>query len=590
MEFSYLRTDLNRGDHLCHLYETDDERRTVLLAFIREGIQHQHRILMVTHRESGDEEWLMTEIGIQKYIADGSMKIIDGRTLLGMGNTFTPQRVLAAIDQEYHQALRAGWKALRVACEMSCVRELDISSEDLLLFENMLSKYIDAHPIIGLDQYRQSEFEPGLLLNLLAEHPRAMIGNRQHLNYYGEVYRQTAEQMEAILANLPVILMTTDIEGRITLARGKGLEKLGKQTVEFVGKHMITDPAYQPMFQSAFARVLSGENLQYDIELKDHAFEVYCSPLRDQKGAIQGMLSVAMDITEEKKYQQALSSSEERYRTLVENQNEGVVILDEHEVFEYANLAVENVLGLTPEQLIGRQLIEFIPEDQKAVLLPQLEKRQRGEATTYELEIIRPDGNRRHLLISGNPRFDGQGKFTGSFVVFRDITETKLRENNLYYTCTHDTLTGLYNRFYFEEALSKFQHSRQYPISIVVMDVDGLKDINDTHGHMKGDELLRQIARLFAENFRTEDIVARIGGDEFAVLLPRTNWQELQLLMARLKRKGNNGNELDALRQMISVGGATAEAGQGLWEVFNLADQRMYVDKHDGQKSRLVKV
>jgi hypothetical protein len=107
----------------------------------------------------------------------------------------------------------------------------------------------------------------------------------------------------------------------------------------------------------------------------------------------------------------------------------------------------------------------------------------------------------------------------------RDITDEKRYQEKLEYLSLHDSLTGLYNRAFFEAEIERLFHSREYPISIMSADLDGLKLINDTMGHDRGDSLLKTCARVVKESLRRSDVLARVGGDEFAVILPRTEFE-----------------------------------------------------------------
>ena len=151
----------------------------------------------------------------------------------------------------------------------------------------------------------------------------------------------------------------------------------------------------------------------------------------------------------------------------------------------------------------------------------------------------------------------------------------------LVHTSTHDSLTGLYNRAYFDSELERLSRGRTMPISVVVADIDELKRCNDTIGHAAGDALIRATARILLESFRSEDIVARIGGDEFAVLLPGVDTEQVQLALERVRSfeaKADMPSHL-VCPLSISLGYTTSATPEGLLEAFKQADQRMYIEK-----------
>ena len=158
------------------------------------------------------------------------------------------------------------------------------------------------------------------------------------------------------------------------------------------------------------------------------------------------------------------------------------------------------------------------------------------------------------------------------------IQNAQLYENMKIMAVT-DALTGIYNRSFFEAELARLELSRDFPVSIIIADLDNLKKINDIFGHSAGDKLLKQVAQILRETFRAADIVARIGGDEFAALLPVTDMAagEQMLLRVRAKLDDHNVNPPD-LPVDLSLGVSTAEKGN-LAKAFAVADQRMYDDK-----------
>ena len=116
-----------------------------------------------------------------------------------------------------------------------------------------------------------------------------------------------------------------------------------------------------------------------------------------------------------------------------------------------------------------------------------------------------------------------------------DITNRRVTEDKLSYICYHDQLTGLFNRRFFEEELKRVDTLRNYPIAIVMIDVNGLKLINDAFGHASGDELIKTVSDLIQKELRSDDIVARIGGDEFSLIMTKVNEPDLISLKSRLK-------------------------------------------------------
>ncbi len=161
----------------------------------------------------------------------------------------------------------------------------------------------------------------------------------------------------------------------------------------------------------------------------------------------------------------------------------------------------------------------------------------------------------------------------------QEIAQRKVLEEQLRYLSTHDSLTGIYNRTFFDEELLRMEKSRAFPVSIIVADADELKNINDTRGHAVGDELLCQISLALKEVFRASDILARIGGDEFVILLPQTNSATVEGTLARIRIKlyEHNVNFPD-LPLNVSLGASTAVDGN-IQEAFVIADKRMYEDK-----------
>ena len=166
-----------------------------------------------------------------------------------------------------------------------------------------------------------------------------------------------------------------------------------------------------------------------------------------------------------------------------------------------------------------------------------------------------------------------------------DIAAVALRNSRnletLRYVSFHDQLTGLYNRHYFVNEIKRLEGSRDYPIAIIIADLDNLKKVNDTRGHAEGDKYLQACATLFKETLRGYDLLARVGGDEFALVLTRTDRETGETIMKRIKGDLEKYNQIHtALPLSISMGIAVSESSdQPLEETFREADGLMYKEK-----------
>ncbi|MCR4397479.1 MAG: diguanylate cyclase, partial [Firmicutes bacterium] len=275
----------------------------------------------------------------------------------------------------------------------------------------------------------------------------------------------------------------------------------------------------------------------------------------------------------------ALRESEERYRTLIENQDEGIGILDLEENFMFANPAADAIFGVSPGGLAGRNLREFVDSENFEIILTNTRMRPTGIKTTYEIEVYRPSGEKRVLLLTGAPRFDSRRVLIGTFGIFRDITEQKQAEAEIKYLSFHDKLTGLYNRAYFEEELMRINAQRQLPISIIMGDVNGLKLVNDAFGHHEGDRHLVEMAHILRGCCRKEDVVARWGGDEFVMVLPKTSHRTATEVCDRI-RQACRESARNPLKLSIALGTATKETpGESIQELLREAEDRMYRNK-----------
>ncbi len=283
--------------------------------------------------------------------------------------------------------------------------------------------------------------------------------------------------------------------------------------------------------------------------------------------------------------EEALRESEERLKLVIEGSHDGYCDWDVQSGAVKVSRYYIKMLGYAPGEIEPaasaiRDLIH--PEDLPRVF-SILEEERNGFRSAFEIEVRMLTKSKawKWILYRGMVvERDAQGTALRVTGTCSNIDERKRYEESLRYLSTHDALTGLYNRAYFDAEMERIAQSRHYPVSILIADIDGLKLVNDSFGHTEGDKLIQQTAQALKETFRGEDLVARIGGDEFAIILPNTDAVAAKELIKRIRQYQaiiNEGNSEYNLS--ISIGSGIAERSEQLAEAYKQADSRMYYYK-----------
>jgi diguanylate cyclase (GGDEF)-like protein/PAS domain S-box-containing protein len=280
------------------------------------------------------------------------------------------------------------------------------------------------------------------------------------------------------------------------------------------------------------------------------------------------------DVTGEVLAREDLKKSEMYYRILLEYSSDGVVVLDREGRVRFATSSIENVTGFKPEEIQGTLAFAFVhPKDVRLVKRAFLGGKE-GVVRRAEFRLRHRDGSFKVVEAVGRALLE-HSLVQGVVVTVRDITERKKVEEAIRYASFRDALTGLYNRAYFEEELARLSGTRFLPLSVIVGDLNGLKIINDVFGHGEGDKVLKLVAKVFREVCRQSDVVARWGGDEFAVILPRADVSVVVDVCERVRKR--LGEEKFPLPVSIALGWATEESSPADPEgLVREAEEKMY--------------
>lgn len=306
--------------------------------------------------------------------------------------------------------------------------------------------------------------------------------------------------------------------------------------------------------------------------------------------------AAARDVTENKNLENNLFIEKELFKTTLLSVGDAVISTDSLGRVTIMNKVAERMTGWSIDVALGRPIEDvfniYHSETGKPLQNRVREILRKGRSTGYsEMILISNDGREMLIEDSASQIKDNTGNISGVVIVFRDITAKKEREKKIEFMSYHDSLTGLYNRRYVEDAIKRMETTRNLPFTVMVMDVNGLKITNDAFGHQLGDMLLKRTADIIRMACRENDVLSRVGGDEFVLLLPKTSPQEAESIKHRIEEETSQAY-IGPVSISLAIGHATkSNVSQNILEVQKVADNNMYRDKlKNGKitKSRIV--
>ncbi len=333
---------------------------------------------------------------------------------------------------------------------------------------------------------------------------------------------------------LPEIVIVHD--EKILLANESAASLVGLEPAQLIGREVadLVKPAYRALFRNTMAKRLAGENVPRRLEIQvingDQAgLWVEAQSSNIEFHGQKAILTVARDVSHRKSLEVSLSRSKRQAQYTLESISEGVITTDNNGHIDYMNQVAEALTATSRDDAVGHRVGELF------TLVDDADRRPLGDPVERCLAIRRRvnmgrralmvsvDGEQEHSVeLTASPIRGPGSSISGAVVVFHDVGEIRGLTRQMSYQATHDPLTGLINRAEFERRLDEAMdsaHAEEAVHMLFYMDLDRFKAVNDSCGHIAGDNMLREVAALIKDQVRESDFVGRLGGDEFGALL-----------------------------------------------------------------------
>lgn len=407
------------------------------------------------------------------------------------------------------------------------------------------------------------------------------------------------DHLKAIFNETDAYMFTKDLAGRYTYANQAVLDLFGCTLAELQGQddRAFFDLEFSDTIQRNDRLVLEQQLAiaQEEINYLKSTGEKRCywtvkKPIHDKDGNLIGLCGISTDITEHKLIEARMAEQHQLLEIILANVDAHIYMKDSLHRFLYVNQKVADLLGLPAEQIINRRDDEVIPAA-SACQLWRLDNRvfETGELQAGEEMLTDPEGKQHYYWSVKVPFLLGDGTPT-LIGISSDITELHQLKEQLHQQSVCDGLTGLYNRrFFFELCEKNLSLDMRHHLTsvLMVLDVDQFKCINDRFGHPLGDSALVHLGRVMLSVLRSEDVLARIGGDEFAILLPNTTLSAAASLAERLRLQVMQSPLPlpDGDKLVITISAGLVENGEGelMESLYARADQMLYQAKQSGR-------
>jgi diguanylate cyclase (GGDEF)-like protein/PAS domain S-box-containing protein len=403
-----------------------------------------------------------------------------------------------------------------------------------------------------------------------------------------------------VLNSIDSFVYAKDLSGKYTYANQALLDLFEKKLADVIG---FDDNHFYDVVLSKQSQIndhlVMNEALRVEGEEKNfikakneiRIYKVVKKPLYKSDGSVNGMCGVSTEITVDKKSQEQVSNQSYLLATMLNNIDAHIYIKDCERNFLYVNSRVAELFGEKAENIIGKKDTDILPKEiaehfyQSDKQVFDTNKKQVIEETTHD-----KNGDTLHYISTKIP-FNLPDKLPALIGFSSDVTELYKLKEEFKKLANTDPLTDLYNRrFFTEQAEREYHRAKRYSLSLTLftIDIDHFKSINDKFGHPVGDQVLIEVTKKLTATLRQTDILARIGGEEFSILLPETSAQAGIVLAERIRKEQNKltiiGDWQGAIKLSISIGVSSFLSDDESFDaMFSRADKALYQAKNYGR-------
>jgi diguanylate cyclase (GGDEF)-like protein/PAS domain S-box-containing protein len=417
--------------------------------------------------------------------------------------------------------------------------------------------------------------------------------------------RFNEQRFRQSLRHSPTGIVMRGLDGKITMANDTFLKLFGYKWEELhaLTAEQLVHPDDEVESKRDMQTLMDGTANAYIAERRYrhrdgswHWVRVAVSLVDGDDGAPMHFIGHVESLEERRRAERDLAEERERLKTTLRAVGEAVITTDAMGQITYVNTAAENLIGQRLDEIAGRRLDEVVvltnPQTMKATASMFALCVARGDPVrrTDRCLLHRPDGSPCYVIDTASPVNDADGALSGVVVVLQDATAVVARERELSHRAAHDPLTGLTNRFEFELRLAEcFERHRHIDrtSTLLLIDLDRFKAVNDTSGHAAGDEVLRRVAQTLSALVKDSDTVSRLGGDEFALLITHSDPAKAELVGAKVLRAVSELSvEWNGATHSVGASIGIASLGVGIASVsewMSAADRACYEAKRAGR-------